>query len=770
MKLYLLRFIPRGIVNLRKLLTLSILILTSSCGGLGVEVQMGSGEYLKLTRQYERHKSSGESLSDFGIFTGCVSYSETKEYKKLFECLPEVEKFESLPVGLYTYPRAFVLAEANITRLKAYLDLGDFKRAISAGEKAIRILDENNFLTNRKLKLGALSYLTTAYSNSGDKKLTATAVRRLESLDIDSFMFMALAPLKQLSLARAYFAIGDYESAKNLMSKEAGRGLGGFGGALFGVTWAAEDTPLAFMLAKSHYETGDYVRARALYEAFLKIPGVENFNSILWKALHDLGNINRKDKQSGPAVKQFKHAIELIERQRASIDAESNRIGFIGDKQEVYQDLVSVLVQAGRAEEAFAYAERGKARALVDLLATKKSFGGRQDPQMVRGLLDELDELERKSLLLASADTGGRATRSIKDTQKEILATAPELGTLVTVSTLGASEILSLLKPDEALVEYFYQGDGDGNVYAFVLTGGSVKAFTLPAKGLEGDVGNFRTAIDAHKTNDWEKWSAKLYDRLIAPLRRAIGNAKHLTIVPHGALHYLPFNALKPRNGKFLIEGHTIRLLPSASVSKFLNKSTTPTAGLLVFGNPDRSDAPALPGAENEARAIAKLWPDSKVILRKNATESLLKRSAGAFKYLHLASHGQFNPDDPLKSRMLLSADNDNDGDLTVPEIYDLKLNADMVVLSACETALGEVKNGDDVVGLNRGFLYAGAKSIVGSLWPVPDNPTKDFMVDLYTNLKSMDQRTALQKAQLTNLRKYKHPIAWAAFQMTGGT
>jgi CHAT domain-containing protein len=119
---------------------------------------------------------------------------------------------------------------------------------------------------------------------------------------------------------------------------------------------------------------------------------------------------------------------------------------------------------------------------------------------------------------------------------------------------------------------------------------------------------------------------------------------------------------------------------------------------------------------------------------------------------------------------MLLAADNENDGSLTVSEIYDLKLNADMVVLSACQTALGDVKNGDDVVGLNRGFLYAGAKSIVGSLWEVPDNPTKDLMVGLYTNLKSMGLREAMRKAQLSALKKYKHPFNWAAFQVTGGT
>jgi len=147
----------------------------------------------------------------------------------------------------------------------------------------------------------------------------------------------------------------------------------------------------------------------------------------------------------------------------------------------------------------------------------------------------------------------------------------------------------------------------------------------------------------------------------------------------------------------------------------------------------------------------------------------MFKKTSGAFRYIHMASHGEFNPDTPQASRMLLSADATNDGNLTISEIYDLSLNADMVTLSACQTGLGDVKNGDDVVGLNRGFLYAGAKSIVASLWSVPDESTRVLMTSFYNNLKTTDKSSALQQAQLVGIKKYKHPLAWAAFQMTGG-
>jgi CHAT domain-containing protein len=431
--------------------------------------------------------------------------------------------------------------------------------------------------------------------------------------------------------------------------------------------------------------------------------------------------------------------------------------------------LVQALIQAGRDAEAFEYAERGKARALVDLLASKKSFGAAANDDKIAGALEELDRLEKASLGIVAKADAGAGKRSIQQAKTDLAVSAPETASLVSVSTASAADIQSRLSADEALVEYFYEGEG--KLYAFVVTREGIKAATLGADGLADDVKAFRAAINNYPNDGWQSLSSKLYHRLIQPLGNAIAGKQHLTVVPHGALHYLPFNALKAGDGRYLIEGHTVRLLPSASVMQFLNKGSKASESLLVLGNPDLEDASMdLPGAQQEARAIADLWSDSKVILRQHASETVIKNTAGAFKYLHLASHGQFDADKPLQSRMLLAADAENDGNLTVPEIYDLNLNADMVVLSACQTALGDVKNGDDVVGLNRGFLYAGAKSIVGSLWEVPDDPTKDLMVSLYRNLKKTDLRRAMQKAQLETMKKYDHPIAWAAFQVTGGS
>lgn len=138
------------------------------------------------------------------------------------------------------------------------------------------------------------------------------------------------------------------------------------------------------------------------------------------------------------------------------------------------------------------------------------------------------------------------------------------------------------------------------------------------------------------------------------------------------------------------------------------------------------------------------------------------------FSYIHFATHGQFNPDSPLKSALLLAPDSESNGMLTADKLYSLKLDADLVTLSACETGLSKIANGDDLVGLTRGFLYAGCNSIVASLWKVDDLATATLMVDFYSGLNRMNKQQALRTAQLMTKKKYAHPYYWASFQLTG--
>jgi CHAT domain-containing protein len=242
-----------------------------------------------------------------------------------------------------------------------------------------------------------------------------------------------------------------------------------------------------------------------------------------------------------------------------------------------------------------------------------------------------------------------------------------------------------------------------------------------------------------------------------------------LIIVPHGVLHYLPFAALS--DGKeYLIDRFSIRILPSASILNFLQARTKNTAtGALILGNPKLSDPRYdLKFAQDEALAIGRIIPGSNVLLRSEASKTNLQNLGSKYPVIHLAVHGVYDLDKPLNSALLLAADRNNDGLLRAGDLYNLSLNADLVTLSACETALGKVATGDDVVGFTRGFLYAGTRSLISSLWQVDDLATRDLMVNFYTNRTSMSKDEALRQAQLKVKKQYPHPYFWAAFVLTG--
>jgi CHAT domain-containing protein len=155
-------------------------------------------------------------------------------------------------------------------------------------------------------------------------------------------------------------------------------------------------------------------------------------------------------------------------------------------------------------------------------------------------------------------------------------------------------------------------------------------------------------------------------------------------------------------------------------------------------------------------------------LLRDAASERAFRAESAAFGYLHLATHGKFQSSAPLKSFLLLAGDDDFDGLLTVDEIYNLKLHADLVSLSACETGLGRGGAGDDVVGLVRGFFYSGARSLLASYWAVDDQATSELMQAFYRNLQRMNKRDALRAAQLAALAQRQEPYFWASFYLTG--
>ncbi len=723
------------------------------------------GRHHELAQELQAQLDKGESLSSFELLLLGGAYYEIRQYHKALATADLMEK--NIAKGDRTYWGSDLSVTPEIFRAAVALDQGAYEDAIRHATEAFNHLKENQFAYRWQL-IQISNHLGIANALLGRTDKARKSLDRIRGVNLS---MSNLGPEKFIAMARIHMALKEFDkSLQNVMDENAkvSSALTLFYDPTF------QNLPKFFIRAKSLFETGRTKEAKEAYEQLLKHPQIAQYGGIYWVALYDRARIALRENDAGAAIELLTKAVEVVEQQRSSIDSEAGRIGFVGDKQAVYQQLVALLLASGRYALAFEYVERSKARALVDLLASQKNFKAQAQNADADNTLRKLSAAESELVALAApAEAAGPAgpagavrTRNLVVQYREQLHSQnPELASLVTVTSTPLKSVQALLQPDEALLEYYYTDD---SAVAFVVDSRSIKAAKLERAGLEEDVSDFRKCIANPASGGCIDQAQKLYGRLIKPAGE-LSAAKKLVIVPHGVLHYLPFGALHS-GASYLIDDHSIRTEPSASVLDLIKGRTGTAAGAsLLLGNPALGN-PAfdLKHAEEEATAIAKLVPEPKVLLREAATRSFVRKEGERFAVLHFATHGQFDLKEPLNSALLLSPDQESDGRLTVGDLYTLKLQANLVTLSACETALGKLANGDDVVGFTRGLLFAGASSIVSSLWSVDDLATRDLMVAFYSNLPLLGKQEALRQAQLTVKKQQAHPFFWAAFELTG--
>ncbi len=720
---------------------------------------MQKGKHHELIREIQPRVDAGQKVTSFQFLLLGSAYYEVRQYDKALATAELMEK--QVAAGDDNYHGSDLAVYPQIFRAAARLDQGLYEDAVKEAQVAYSRLKQNQFFYRSQL-IQICNILGVANAFLGR---TEEARRALEAIRGVNLAMSNLGPEKYIALARIHMALKEYDKALACVNDKKANV------SFVLKIWydpAFQDVPKFFIRAKSQYETGNVKEAKKGFDQLLKHPQIEQLGGINWLVLYDRARIAQSEGSAPEAVELLKKAVEIVERQRASIDTESGRIGFVGDKQAVYQLLVSLLLAEGRDAEAFEYVERAKARALVDLLASQETLTVRTatagDP---RATLDKLLKAESDLVAFLPPDKkeGPQMRSVVLDLKNELQAQAPELASLVAVTGVATQEIQNALQPGEALLEYYYT---DKELAAFVMTAEGLRAVKLERAGLEENVNDFRAAVVNPAAADYRASAQRLYQQVFRPLA-ALVQAEKLVIVPHGVLHYVPFNALSSDKG-YLIDQYTIRIEPSASVLKFLTtreKSGEPSA--LVLGNPDLGNPKLdLKFAQDEAQAIAQVLPNAKVLLRGEATKSFVTSHGEQFAVLHFASHGVFDLKEPLNSALLLAKDPQSDGMLRVGDLYNLKLRADLVTLSACETALGKVANGDDVVGFTRGLLYAGASTIVSSLWKVDDLATRDLMVAFYTDLPKLGKQESLRQAQLSVRKQREHPFFWAAFVLTG--
>ena len=800
---------------MKKLALISWLLLVGGCSS----TTSLNGMYLKQNYlQIIQYANQYDSLDDYGVWKVCQSLARAELFDDFYVCEAELKarvySQNDLIADSFTPSMKTAMFEAMEAEVE--LGLGRYQNAVDLSERVIQRMEAEPYSMLLISDTGQLAYEATkvllrAEAAIGDRERMLAAIEKAKRLALYRYVgdekkrFQAikfriiqdfkLSPI----LTEAYYAVGDYEQALvySADSIEQLENVGLLQSTLFSTLTLVEttlsgartaegkiqtfaDTMFANKLlpgiikARSELELGDFEAAKVDFDLVLSTQLITGMPRLYYPVLHDRGRVAEALGEHDDAVGYYRRSVEVIEASRKSIQDDAAKISYVGNKQEVFESLVGILYRSGDIAGAFEVAENAKSRALVDLLAGKGSIMPFTPDAKASAAAASLDVVETA---IAKRDLSERAASRGIDIQEYQAAaqvlrnTAPEYASLVTSEPTKLHRVQQLLGQGEVLIEYYKLGQ---SLLIFAVSNSSIRAYSVEAPRLSFLVGEFRKSLSDVRSNRYEDVGAELYDLLISPAAGDIASASGLTIVPHGALHYIPFAALY--SGKrFLIDEKPTRVLPSASVLQFLGKRHRDDASLLVLGNPDLNDASLdLPGAEREAIAIVEatrqqeISPTTRLLLRNQATETAIKRTGGQFQYIHLASHGVFNDVNPLSSRLLLVEDAENDGDLMVSELYGLKLNADLVTLSACETALGDVANGDDVVGFSRGFLYAGADSIVSSLWEVDDQATNELMQSFYLNLQSMNKRAALTDAMRTTKRTYQHPYYWAAFQLTG--
>ncbi|MGC2247585.1 MAG: CHAT domain-containing protein [Terriglobales bacterium] len=522
------------------------------------------------------------------------------------------------------------------------------------------------------------------------------------------------------------------------------------------------------------------------------LSSLANFDSpvLLYQAEFLMGEVARAAGKNDDAYRSYGRAREAVERLRGSLRGEELKLAFFQNKLEVYENLVELcLGRPDGFEEAFGYIEQAKSRTLADLLSKPVHVASAADAgqsdlvRSIRNLREELnwyynliereqlrpEERSEERIKQLEQEARLRESDLTKAMKEATIAEAHEAG-LEVASTVSLEQIRSALPADATLVEFFRAKD---HYLACVLTRDELyiapvtvqpriqkllqllqfqmSKFRLDPKYLSTFSQPLLDATQAHLKN--------LYQELIAPIRHRL-NSKHLVFVQHGLLHYVPFHALHDGES-YLIDRYSVSYAPSASVYALCQSKPANTTGdPLILGVPDAQT----PSIQTEVEALSAMLPNAKAFLGEQATESVLRAQGRISRIVHIATHGYFRQDNPMFSSIRLG-----DSHLSLYDIYRMQLPAELVVLSGCATGLNVITPGDELIGLARGLLQAGAQSLVLSLWDVHDESTKDFMIAFYARLQQGQSKSAAMQSAMIELReKHPHPYHWAPFSLIG--
>jgi CHAT domain-containing protein len=498
--------------------------------------------------------------------------------------------------------------------------------------------------------------------------------------------------------------------------------------------------------------------------------------------------------QNARAYESYRSAQQSLETLRSSLRGEELKIAFMKNKLEVYESLVALSLSRGSGsaslEEAYGYVEQAKSRSLLDLIlrgvpaAPPGPAGKSELVRRVGELREELNwyyhRIEAEQLVpeRRTAERLEKLQSQVQAHENELLRVLRELPSseesqmsLYVPVSVPLPGIRAALPEQAMLVEYFRVGQ---RLLAFLVGRDTLEvvpvalvsrvrhllrllqfqlSWARPTPGQQP-----RSLQQSHSVAT-QAHLEELYGELLGPLQRRL-KAEHLVVVPHDVLHYVPFHALFDGR-RHLIDSFTVSYAPSGSIYALCQGRSADVEGpALILGVPD----PRAPFILQEVQSVASKLPRPDLLLGSDADETTLREKGQRSRFVHIASHGFFRGDNPMFSGIRLGRSY-----LTLYDLYQLKLPAELVTLSACVSGLNVIATGDEVLGLARGLFSAGAASLLVALWDVPDQSTSEFMNAFYDRyLRAGNKASALRDALLEVRERYPHPVHWAPFVMLG--
>lgn len=546
-------------------------------------------------------------------------------------------------------------------------------------------------------------------------------------------------------------------------------------------------------LSRVRVKQGRFNDALVSARESIRLLGSVDRPETLWQAQLAAGQALRLLGQNDEAARNFEASIATIESLRLRVAGPATALPiYFANKLEPFQERVTLALAAGQTEEALRFAERSKSRALGDILRSGRTALDKsltpEERAAEQGLHTRLAALniqianqENDPQLKSERD---RARRELEALESDLYAAHPEAalqrGEFLSLTTTEATQLAG--QTGAVILDYFVTSR---NAWVFVIRRGApIRAVSLGVgqAALSTRAAEFHRQLAVHDLN-YAVAAQALYRTLLTPVERDLAGQTAIVVLPDGPLWDVAFQALQPRPGQFLIERAAISWSPSLAVLReslrlARERRAAPPAGeLLALGNPAGQEP--LPEAERQVRELRNLYgPDkSRILLGEAASQGRFKSEAGNYRVLHLASHAVLDGVNPMYSHALLARSVNDAGMLEARDLMELNLRAELLVLSACETARGRAVGGEGISGMLWAAFVAGAPTTVASLWRVESSSTSDLMVAFHRNWLAarhsgdpFAKAASLQKAARSHIAggAWSHPFYWAGFIVIG--